>query len=728
MNAPSENPGTASGPADGPSAAPARSEGRAAPVAVKIQEPAALFPHWTAVEGSLLPPGSTWVDAASVYNFTLYSRHAERVTLLLYGGEDPVHPLVTFELDPRVNKTWDIWHCRVREDDARGARYYAYRVNGPRAGGLRPGFDPDKVLLDPGAREVFFPPYFDRETARRPGPNAGTAPLGVLPRPEPEFDWEGDCPRRHDSDAVIHEVHVRGFTVSPTSGVDPGRRGTFAGLADKIPHLVELGVTIVELLPVYQFDPQEGNYWGYMPLNFFAPHQTYAADPSDARREFKAMVKALHREGIEVVLDVVYNHTSEGDHTGPTYSFKGIDDSSFYLASDNPARPYRDYSGCGNTLACHAVCVRALTLESLRYWVTEFHVDGFRFDLASVLARNADGSFAGPDAPLLTAIRADPVLRGVRLIAEPWDAGGAYQLGSRFPGALWHQWNGRFRDEVRRFVRGDRGTVPSLMMRLYGSDDLFPDTTREASRPAQSVNYVTCHDGFTLYDLVSYDRKHNEANGQGNTDGTDDNLSWNCGWEGDDGVPAEVMALRLRQAKNLCCLLLLANGIPMITSGDEMLQTQRGNNNPFNQDNETTWLDWARLSAHADHYRFVRHMIAFRKAHPTICRSRFWRDDVRWYGVGPETDTGDDSHSLAYALRGASQGDDDLYVMINAYHEPLTFTIQEGRPECWERVIDTALPSPDDVVHPARGSLVTSLDYRVLARSVVVLVRRNGVS
>ena len=650
------------------------------------------------------------------------------MTLLLFGEADPARPLVRLDLDPRVHKTWNIWHCRLGEDDARGVRYYAYSVEGPRDGDPNHGrgFDPDKVLLDPFAQEIFFPPSFDREAARRLGPNAGLAPLGVLPRREPAFDWEDDRPPRHESDAVIYEMHVGGFTRSPTSGVSPGRRGTFAGVVDKIPHLKELGVTMVELLPVQQFDPQDGNYWGYMPLNFFAPHRPYAADPEDARREFKAMVKALHRAGIEVILDVVYNHTAEGDHTGPTYSFRGIDDATYYLASDDPGRPYRDYSGCGNTLACESACVSTMILDSLRYWVTEMHVDGFRFDLASVLARNADGSFGNPDAPLITAIRTDPVLRRVRLIAEPWDAGGAYQLGTRFPGALWHQWNGRFRDDVRRFVRGDRCTVPALMQRLYGSDDLFPDNPRDARRPCQSINYVTCHDGFTLYDLVSYDRRHNMANGHGNTDGTSDNLSWNCGWEGNEDVPADVNVLRLRQAKNLCCLLFLANGIPMISAGDELLQTQGGNNNPYNQDNESTWLDWDRLSTHADHFRFLRLMIAFRKAHPTLCRSRFWRDDVRWYGVGPSVDMGDDSHSLAYALRGASQGDRDLYVMINAYHEPLTFTVQEGRPGCWERVIDTALPSPDDIVHPALGPVVPSLDYRVQARSTVVLVRRPG--
>jgi glycogen operon protein len=686
------------------------------------------WPRWTSVLGSPNPPGASWVEEQQACNFALYSRHAERVTLLLFGEDDLARPVVVHDIDPRRNKTWDLWHCRLGEADLCGARYYAYSVDGPRAGPGRRGFDPEKVLLDPGAREVYFPPSFDREAARHPGPNAGMAPLGVLPRPEPAFDWGDDRRPLHDSDTVIYEMHVRGFTMSPSSGVSPAARGTYAGVAEKVPYLKSLGVTTIELLPVQQYDPQEGNYWGYMPLNFFAPHRSYAADRSDPRREFKAMVKVLHEAGIAVILDVVYNHTAEGDHTGPTYSFRGIDDATYYLASDDPGRPYRDYSGCGNSLACHNIAVRFLILDSLRYWVTEMHVDGFRFDLASVLARNPDGSFGGPDDPLLTAIRADPVLREVHLIAEPWDAAGAYQLGTRFPGPLWQQWNGRFRDDVRRFVRGDRCTVPALMTRLYGSDDFFLDNPRDAQRPCGSINFVTCHDGFTLHDLVSYDRRHNEANGQGNADGMAENLSWNCGWEGTEGVPGDILALRQRQAKNLCCLLLLANGIPMISAGDEFLHSQGGNNNPYNQDNPTTWLDWGRCDVHADHLRFVRRLMAFRQAHPTLCRSRFWRDDVHWYGVGPSTDLGDDSHSLTFALRGASEGDSDLYVMINAYHEPLTFTIQEGSPGRWRRAIDTGLPGPDDIDHPDRGPLVPSCEYRVQARSVVVLARETALA
>jgi glycogen operon protein len=669
--------------------------------------------------------GQSWVEEEQAYNFSLYAENAARVTLLLYGRDDPATPILQLPLDPLVDKLRGLWFCRVPKAAAPTARYYAYSIDGPAPGGpgLPMAFDPDKVLLDPFAGDVYFPPAFDRDAARRPGPNAGRAPLGVLHETEPPFDWGDDHPPRHGSDLIIYELHVRGFTNSPTGGVAPDRRGTFAGVIDKIPYLKGLGVTAVELMPVHQFDLQEGNFWGYMTLNFFAPHHQYAADEGRARDEFRRMVKALHAAGIEVILDVVYNHTAEGDRTGPTYSFKGIDAATYYLLTADPAAPYRDYSGTGNTLHTANRAVRSLIVESLRYWVTELHVDGFRFDLAAVFDRADDGSLDLTDPPLVTAIQCDPVLRHVRLIAEPWDAAGAYQLGRYFPGHFWHQWNGQLRDDVRRFVKGDPGMVPALMRRLYGSDDLFPDTLRDACRPFLGVNYVTCHDGFTLYDLVSYNAKHNEANGHANTDGTADNFSWNCGWEGDEGVPAEVVTLRKRQAKNFCCLLLLANGVLMLRAGDEFLQTQGGNNNPYNQDNATSWLDWGRQGPHADVLRFFRRMIAFRKAHPCLGRSRFWREDVRWYGVGPAADLSPDSHSLAFCLHGGSVGDRDLYVMVNAFWEPLTFRIQEGEPGQWRRVIDTGRPSPDDFAEPGAESVVTTAAYEVTARSVVVLVR-----
>ena len=523
-------------------------------------------------EGTILPLGASWIEAEQAYNFSLYAKHAESVVLLLFAEDDLARPLVEFRLDPRVNKTWMVWHCRLG-GDVGAARYYAYRIDGPRAAGpgLWHAYDPEKVLLDPLAKEVFFPPAFDREAARRPGSNLGKAPLGVLPRPGPSPDPVPDrTPPLQPDTAIIYEMHVRGFTRNPNSGVPPERRGTFAGVIDKIPYLKELGITMVELLPVQQFDPQEGNYWGYMPLNFFAPHAGYASDARAARDEFRAMVRALHAADIQVILDVVYNHTAEAGPDGPTYSYRGIDNVAFYVMSDDPRAMYRDYTGCGNTLACASICTWTLILESLRYWVTEMHVDGFRFDLASVLARGPDGTLETADTSLLAAIRTDPILRHVHLIAEPWDAGWAYQLGTRFPGPGWCQWNGRFRDDVRRFVRGDPGMVGALMLRLYGSDDLFPDNPRDAHRPFETVNYVTCHDGFTLYDAVAYNEKRNWPNGHGNTDGAADNLSWNCGWEGDEDVPAAVMALRQRQAKNFFCLLMLANGVPMFAAGDEV--------------------------------------------------------------------------------------------------------------------------------------------------------------
>jgi glycogen operon protein len=364
-----------------------------------------------------------------------------------------------------------------------------------------------------------------------------------------------------------------------------------------------------------------------------------------------------------------------------------------------------------------------LILESLRYWAREMRVDGFRFDLASIFTINDAGAIDVTDSPLLTAIRADPLLHHLHLIAEPWDADDLNQLGSHFPGQLWSQWNGQFRDDLRRFLRGDPGLVPSLMRRLYGSDDLFPDTLRDACRPFHTINYVNAHDGFTLYDLVSYHERRNWANGHGNTDGPHDNLSWNCGWEGDEGLPAEVFLLRKRQAKNFCALLMLSNGIPMFRAGDEFLQTQGGNNNPYNQDNGTSWLDWTRVDDHADIVRFFQRMIALRKAHPSIARNRFWHDDVRWYGVGPEVDLAHDSHSLAYCLHGASAGDGDLYVLINAYWEPLRFAIQEGRAGQWRRAVDTYLPSPDDIAEPGAEPVVEGTDYLVQPRSIVVLVR-----
>jgi glycogen operon protein len=649
----------------------------------------------------------------------VFSEHAESMTLLLFAPADLVNPSFTFQFDYLRHKSGRMWHCRVPRETVGEARYYAYSANGA---GL--GFDPHKHLLDPYAHCIFFPSTFDRTLAMVPGSNAGRAALGVIPEARPE---DGSPPlrdvARHEADAIIYELHVRGFTKHPSSGVNPALAGTFDGLVKKIPYLKELGITIVELMPVYQRDPQGDDYWGYMPLNFFSAHDTYASrrQPCQEHEEFRDMVNALHEAGIEVILDVVYNHTAEGDHRGPVYSYKGLDNAEYYMLSSDLARPYANYSGTGNTLNVHSPYVRQMILDSLRYWRLEMGVDGFRFDLASVFSRNEDGSLNWDNPPIIGEIAADPDLHNVRLIAEPWDAGGAYQLGHSFPGITWLQWNGRFRDDIRRFVKSDGGMIPDLIHRLYGSEDFFPDDRANAYHAFQSVNYVTCHDGFTLYDLVAYNEKHNEANGENNLDGMDENHSWNCGVEGDENVPPEVMALRRKQIRNLCCLLMLSNGTPMFRAGDEFMQTQRGNNNPFNQDNEISWLDWGRLRDNQDIFRFFQKMIAFRKKHPSLCRSRYWREDVLWYGPAGPVDGSKESRSLAFFLSGASQNDDDLYVMINAWWQELAFTVQEGAEGEWSRVVDTNIAGANGFADA--GVPLKSTEYTVAPRSVVVLVR-----
>ena len=652
-------------------------------------------------EGGLAPPGATWLEMEQAWNFTLYSRHARGVTLLLYGADDFVKPIFELELDALRNKTARVWHCLVEKKAAPGAQYYAYRVGGPSNPEAGHRFDGDKVLFDPYAEELFFPPEFSREAARQPGPNDGKAVLGVLPRIQEVIDSEAGVRPRHTHDAIVYELHVKGFTARDNSGVGPEKRGTFLGLIEKIPYLKELGVTVVELLPVHQFDPQEGNYWGYMTLSFFAPHQGYAV--RDAVSEFREMVRAFHEAGIEVWLDVVYNHTAEGDSTGPTYSLRGIDNQSYYLLGSGGR--YLDYTGCGNTTRCAHPFTRLLILRSLQYWAERMGVDGFRFDLASIFARSDDGKINTEFPAIATEISAAAMMFDLRLVAEAWDID-AYLLGRGFPGLAWRQWNGKFRDDVRSFVKGDTGMIGALMQRLYGSDDLFPEGPDDICRPYQSVNFITAHDGFCLYDLVSYNQKHNERNGHSNTDGPTDNRSWNCGWEGDEGAPSEVVALRKRQVKNLFALLMLANGTPMFCAGDEFLNTQRGNNNPYNQDNETTWLDWSLLETNRDIFRFFQHMIAFRKERPWIGRSRYWRQDVRWYGAEGPVDFG--SHVLAYGLHGTR----DLYVMINAFWEPVRFRIQQEN--SWIRVVDT---SRDDLAPQP----ITSVTCQLQPRSIVVL-------
>jgi isoamylase len=432
-------------------------------------------------------------------------------------------------------------------------------------------------------------------------------------------------------------------------------------------------------------------------------------------------VKALHQAGIEVILDVVYNHTTEAGLEGPTYSYRGICNSSYYLLDESMTH-YRNDTGTGNMLRSAHPIVRRLIIDSLRFWVREMHIDGFRFDLASIFSRNNDGSINLEDPAIISEITSDERFGTVRHIAEAWDPA-SYELGRSFPGKSWSQWNGRFRDDVRAFVKGDPGKVGDLMSRIYGSSDLFPDDLDNAYHSYQTINYITSHDGFCLYDLVAYNAKRNFANGQNNKDGTEHNLSWNCGWEGDEHVPSEVMWLRKRQIKNFFTILMLSNGTPMFRAGDEFMNTQGGNNNPWNQDNETTWLDWDRLEQNHEIFRFFKGMIAFRKAHPSLSRSRFWRDDVRWYGVDRQVDLDYSSHSLAFCLHGASARDQDIYVMINAYWEDLNFRIHEGEASDWMLAADTGQPSPLDLPEPSGREPLNSLDYKLKARSVVVLLR-----
>ncbi len=669
---------------------------------------------WEAAEGVAAPLGATWVAEIQAWNFALHSQFATGVTLLLYDAADVATPVLTIPLDPLVNKTGRIWHAMVQLEEAPLAAYYAWRVTGPWEPTQGHRFDPSKVLSDPHARSLFLPPDYSRQAAAELGrANDGRAILGRLPSGVPGPESSDALPPRHTADTIVYEVHVKGFTARANSGVSDQARGTFAGIIEKIPHLLRLGVTVVELLPVQQFDPQEGNYWGYMTLNFFTPHAAYAA--GEPVEEFRRMVRALHAAGIEVWLDVVYNHTAEGGVDGPTFNLRGIDNRSFYLLTSDGQ--YRDDSGCGNTIRAADPALRALVLQSLRYWAVELGVDGFRFDLASILTRDGAGGVSA-SAPLISEISSLAAQLDVKVVAEAWDLS-AYLLGRGFPGIMWRQWNGKFRDDVRGFVRGEPGRVGELMTRVYGSSDVFPDGPGDVYRPYQSINYITAHDGFCAYDLVSYNEKRNWANGQENRDGTWDNRSWNCGWEGDEGVPAQVMALRFQQLRNFAAILMLANGVPMIVAGDEFANTQGGNNNPYNQDNETTWLDWGRLEANAELFEFWVALIAFRKQHRAIARSRFWRDDVTWLGPdSPAIDFG--GHAVAWILRGTHYDEPDLYVMVNSADSPREFTIQRGSPDAWRRIIDTATAPHfvDDTVAPPLTSPIVAL----APRSVVVLL------
>ena len=670
------------------------------------------------------PLGATVAHGGA--NFSLFSRTAASVELLLFAHEADATPSRVVQLDPIANRTYYYWHVFV--PGVQAGQIYAYRVGGPNDPARGLWFDSDKVLLDPYGRGVVVPDGYCRQKAHAPGDDAAMAMKSVVVDPA-NYDWEGDLPLGFPSArTIVYEMHVRGFTRHLNSGIDVSKRGTFAGLIEKIPYLDKLGVTAVELLPVFQFDAQDApagkvNYWGYAPVSFFAPHQAYSSrrEPLGPVNEFRDMVKALHRAGIEIILDVVFNHTAEGSQDGPKICFRGIDNPTYYILENGGAH-YANYSGCGNTLNGNHPVVRRMIVDSLRYWVQEMHVDGFRFDLASILARDVSGH-ALPNPPVLWDIETDPILANTKLLAEAWDTAGLYQVGS-FIGDAWKEWNGRFRDDARDFFRGVPGSLRRFADRMIGSPELYGHEQREAE---QSVNFVTSHDGFTLNDLVSYNDKHNEANGEDNRDGSDDNRSWNCGVEGPSHDPA-IENLRNRQVKNFLAATLLSIGMPMISMGDEVRRTQRGNNNAYCHDRELSWIDWSLLAKHSDVYRFVQ-LLAERRA---ICDIEHEQKRIglkallvqakhAWHGVKlDQPDWSENSHSIALGGELPNEGL-AIHVILNAYWEPLEFELPKLALGAWRRWIDTALDSPQDIVPWQEAPEFIGDSYPVADRSVVML-------
>jgi isoamylase len=678
-------------------------------------------------------------------NFALFSQAGTAVQLLLFEAHDARHPVKVIDLDPADNRTFYFWHVYVK--DVTPGMGYAYRVDGPQdLHGRGHRFNPRKVLIDPYGRAVTST-LWDRAAACGPDDNV-TSSLSSIVVDIEGYDWEGDLPiNRPMSETVIYEMHVRGFTQAPSSGAK--HPGTYAGVIEKIPYLKALGITAVELMPVFEFDeteisgvnPLSGqqliNYWGYSPIAFFSPHGDYCVLPEQGNhiREFRDMIKAFHRADIEVILDVVFNHTGEGNHEGPTVSFRGLDNGTYYLLEPDK-QYYTNLTGCGNTLNCNHPMTEKFINECLLFWVKQMHVDGFRFDLASILSRGENGQPLD-NPPVLWHIELSDDLAETKIIAEAWDAGGLYQVGY-FPGYRWAEWNGKYRDDIRRFVKGDRGIIGAVASRISGSADLYQD---DGELPINSINFVTAHDGFTLNDLVSYNEKHNEANGENNNDGTNDNLSWNHGFEGETDDP-EIDALRKRQVRNFLSILMLSQGVPMMLMGDESRQTQFGNNNAYCQDNEITWFDWDRVASHDDQVRFTGQLIDFRKRHPNLRRSSYFvgtvnkrgLPDLAWHGclLNAPGWNDPDSRVLAFTLGGFPgthrtskiDHDVDIHVMMNMEWQDLDFEVPESAGRRWYRAIDTGAPSPRDIAARGEEELFDGTVCNVRNRSVVVLISK----
>lgn len=665
----------------------------------------------TQKRGFPLPLGATVLPDG--VNFAIFSRHALQVELLVdfYEPDRNSTERHIFTLLPEYNKTGDIWHVllplywkNIR---------YGYRIDGHSdKEGTGTVFDKADILIDPFCR-MLMPRRWREKTF------FGKEPCCLIPGHS--FDWKGDRPLKTPlSETIIYEMHVRGFTQSPTSAVE--HPGTYRGIIEKIPYLKSLGITAVELMPVAEFDennnvfhnPDTGerllNFWGYNSINFFSLKSGYAANPVDHINEFKEMVLALHLAGIEVILDIVFNHSGEGGYDGTTTSFRGIDNPIYYLL-DPKSREYMNFSGCGNTLNCNHPVVRELIRKSLRYWVIEMHIDGFRFDLASILGRDKEGNVL-PDPPMLEIIAEDPILRDTKIIAEAWDAAGLYQVGSFSTDSRWSEWNGKFRDDVRSFFSGFSNNVKNLATRIAGSSDLYQNNSRG---PGNSINLITSHDGFSLKDLVSYETKNNRLNGERNRDGDNHNLSWNSGFEGNQATD-EVEKIRVRRAKSMVVVLLLSQGVPMITAGDEFGRTQNGNNNAWCQDNEISWLDWSLAQRNSGFLRFFKRCVELRKKHSIFRRDKFFKDsidsnasEIIWQAEEPgSTNWSEDCHHLGFLLKSKDVNDSHFFIMLNGSRQDSVEIVLPDPPQSggrgkWHTIIDTSKVSPDDFVSPEKA-------------------------
>jgi isoamylase len=695
----------------------------------------------TAVRVGVPLPLGVYANGEGV-NFAFFSRHASRIRLELFDHPDDATAAKVIDLDPARNRTGDVWHVWV--NGIRPGQLYAYRVDGPYQPKDGHRFNFNKLLLDPFATAISRLPTWEFAPARGYDPsvpdgdsgcsmidNAGAMPKCVFT--QEYFDWHEDRPPRHPwSKMVIYETHVRGFTIHPSSGVE--HPGTYRGLTEKISYFKALGVTAVELMPVQEFNEHQGigvnphtgqplkNYWGYDPVAFCAPKASYSSSGGAGQQtlEFKEMVQAFHAAGIEVILDVVFNHTAEGNELGPTLCFRGIENTIFYMLKDDK-RAYRDYTGTGNTINANHPVVREYILTALRYWVVEMHVDGFRFDLATVLGRGRSGNLLS-NPPLLERIAEDPILRDVKIIAEAWDAAGAYEVGS-FSEPRWAEWNGQYRDDVRRFWRGDEGMLGWFASRICGSADIY---TKSGKGPNSSINFVTCHDGFTLQDLVSYRQKHNEANGENNHDGASENFSENYGAEGET-ADDRIESIRTRQIKNFLLTLFISRGVPMLLGGDEFRRTQCGNNNAYCQDNETSWCDWSSLEQHQDIYRFTRGMIAFRRTHPMLSTEHFYTDaEIHWFSPHGDLPHWTDPREKQLACLIHESEHQALYLMFNAGAEAVAFHVPPmPNGARWHLAVDTSHEAPEDLFGGGDEPLLDqSQAYQVGPHSSAILLAR----